>query len=50
VQVYEDNIRNIRAIKKVVDEHGTSFKSVKVAADGSHITLEHRLFLYKLIF
>ena len=50
VQVYEDNIRNIRAIKKVVDEHGTSFKSVKVAADGSHITLERRLFLYKLIF
>lgn len=40
VQVYEDNMQNIRAIKKVVDEHGTKFRSVRVASDGSHITLE----------
>lgn len=40
VQVYEDNMQNIRAIKKVVDDHGTRFRSVRVASDGSHITLE----------
>ena len=43
VQVYEDNMQNIRAIKKVVDDHGTRFRSVRVASDGSHITLESHL-------
>jgi len=43
VQVYEDNMQNIRAIKKVVDEHGTRFRSVRVASDGTHIALESRL-------
>lgn len=50
VQVYEDNMRNIRAIKKVVDDHGTRFRSVKVAADGSHITLEIRKQIRSLVF
>ncbi len=32
VHVYEDNFKNIRAIKKVVDEKGIRFQSTKVAA------------------
>lgn len=43
VEVYEDNVQNIRAIRKVVDEHGTRFRSVRVASDGSHVTLEEGL-------
>jgi hypothetical protein len=32
VHVYEDNFKNIRAIKKVVDKEGIRFQSTKVAA------------------
>ncbi len=32
VHVYEDNFKNIRAIKKVVDQQGIRFQSTKVAA------------------
>jgi beta-phosphoglucomutase-like phosphatase (HAD superfamily) len=37
VHVYEDNFKNIRAIKKVVDKQGIRFQSTKVAA-GSIIS------------
>ena len=42
VQVYEDSMNNIRAIRKVVDEYGIRFKSVRVTSDGSHVVLERR--------
>ena len=40
VEVYEDNLNNIRAIKKVVTDRGISFRSVKVIASGRHVALE----------
>jgi FMN phosphatase YigB (HAD superfamily) len=40
VEVYEDNLHNIRAIKKVVTDQGVSFRSVKVSASGRHVALE----------
>jgi 8-oxo-dGTP pyrophosphatase MutT (NUDIX family) len=43
VQVYEDNVKNIRAIKKVVGKNGISFRSFRVGEDGTHTVLEsHR--------
>ncbi len=46
VHVYEDNFKNIRAIKKVVDKEGIRFMSTKVAA-GS--LLENKTVLKKVI-
>lgn len=40
VEVYEDNLMNIRAIKKVVTDNGVTFKSVKVTSNGEHIIME----------
>jgi FMN phosphatase YigB (HAD superfamily) len=40
VEVYEDNLHNIRAIRKVVTDRGVSFRSVKVSASGRHMVLE----------
>lgn len=42
VEVYEDNLHNIRAIKRVVTNRGLAFRSVKVASTGRHVALEAR--------
>ena len=40
VEIYEDNLHNIRAIRKVVTDQGVSFRSIKVSASGRHVVLE----------
>ena len=47
VHVYEDNFKNIRAIKKVVDKQGIRFQSTKVAA--GQIVSETRLIIKRAI-
>ena len=46
VHVYEDNFKNIRAIKKVVDKEGVRFMSTKVNAGN---LIENKAILRKLI-